>query len=754
MSDKRVLSLQLNNCYGIKSMQETIEFGNENNSNMIYASNGVMKTSLSKTLDKLSKGEHPRDEVFNKETSFTVSYSNSVDDTNLSTTSCLNDVFVIHSLDNTNDFAKASSSLLVNEEARNKFVAIHKQITEAVNDLKATLKKKLGTDCWAQLKSFIDRSITKTKNDESLVFTLYSFIENVNNRNNYEKYKYKDLFNDHTDKLFNNPDFLQNVNEYTTLYIKLLSESKVFSEKGFDPQNADSILEQLKKTNFFKANHKVILNNDETNIIQNEKELKKILTEEKQRILSEDSMIEKFSGIEKLLSNVNTRKFRDIIKDNPDYIPLLISRDTLEKDFWLYILRDFSKEIFVITKIILENENILYEIKKEALNDTTEWQNVVGEYNNRFHVPFELVISNKDDVILNLDLPVVDFKYKDKITGEETIKNYDSLQNVLSNGEKRALYFLNIIFKIESLKKESKQKLLIFDDIADSFDYKNKYAIIQYLKEISNEQNFDVLILTHNYDFYRTLYSRIPINRENSFIARINNDHSVAFNNEKRGTETLYLGNIFQRWIGAFSSHKDEKIMTASITFFRNLLEYRYTKDKKHYNLLTSLLHIKEKTNQITWNDILPIVQDLVPELPKEARNKVLGEKLVVDSLFESADKVLTDSSGSQSNLENKVVLAMAIRLVAEKRALEILNLPYGDKNGSQTYELYKEVKESGYTLTEEEKEIFEQVMIMTPEHLHLNSFMFEPLIDTPIDSLIYLYKKCKSFQGMEVPIS
>ncbi|MCT9852290.1 hypothetical protein P2R64_23615 [Priestia megaterium] len=753
MDNKRVISLCLNNCYGIKSMKETIEFGNENNTSMIYASNGVMKTSLSKTLDRLSRGEYPKDEVFGKQTSFSVSYSNLVDHTNLPTTGTLENVFVIHSLDNTNDFAKSSSSLLVNEEARTKFIAIHKQINEAINAFKASLKKRLGTDCWGQLKAFIDRNIYQTKNDESLIISLSSFLENVN-LNKYEKCKYKDLFNNHTDKLFNNSDFVKNVNEYTTLYNKLLSESEVFSEKGFDPQNADSILEQLKKTNFFEANHKVIFNNDETNIIKSEKEFKKILTEEKKRILSEDLIIEKFSGIEKLLSNANTRKFRDIIKANPEYIPLLVSRDTLEKDFWLYILNDFSEEVSVINKIIQENEKTLIKIREEALNDTTEWQKVVAEYNDRFHVPFELVISNKEDVILNLDLPIVDFKYKDNITGEETIKNYDSLQNILSNGEKRALYFLNIIFKIEALKKESEQKLLIFDDIADSFDYKNKYAIIQYIKEISNEQNFDVLILTHNYDFYRTLSSRIPINRENSFIARINNDNSVTFNNQNRGTETLYLGNIFKVWIKAFSSHKNEMIMTASITFFRNLLEYRYTKDTTHYDTLTSLLHIKKETNQITWNNILPIVQELVPELPKEAGSDALGNKLVIDSIFENADKAVRDSSSAQSNLENKVVLAMAIRLKAEKRALDILGLPYSDKKGNQTYELYKDVKKSGYSLSNGEREMFEQVMIMTPEHLHLNSFMFEPLIDTSIDSLIDLYEKCKNHQGEEAVTS
>jgi hypothetical protein len=31
--------------------------------------------------------------------------------------------------------------------------------------------------------------------------------------------------------------------------------------------------------------------------------------------------------------------------------------------------------------------------------------------------------------------------------------------------------------------------LLVVDDIADSFDYKNKYAIIQYLKDIAEEES-------------------------------------------------------------------------------------------------------------------------------------------------------------------------------------------------------------------------------------------------------------------------
>jgi hypothetical protein len=46
------------------------------------------------------------------------------------------------------------------------------------------------------------------------------------------------------------------------------------------------------------------------------------------------------------------------------------------------------------------------------------------------------------------------------------------------------LYILNIIFEVKARIKANQETIFIVDDIADSFDYKNKYAIIEYLKEI------------------------------------------------------------------------------------------------------------------------------------------------------------------------------------------------------------------------------------------------------------------------------
>ena len=70
---------------------------------------------------------------------------------------------------------------------------------------------------------------------------------------------------------------------------------------------------------------------------------------------------------------------------------------------------------------------------------------------------------------------------------------------------------LNILFEIEARRKAKQDTLIVVDDIADSFDYKNKYAIIQYLTDISDDPHFKQIILTHNFDFYRTVESRFLI---------------------------------------------------------------------------------------------------------------------------------------------------------------------------------------------------------------------------------------------------
>ena len=42
---------------------------------------------------------------------------------------------------------------------------------------------------------------------------------------------------------------------------------------------------------------------------------------------------------------------------------------------------------------------------------------------------------------------------------------------------------------------------------------------------------------------------------------------------------------------------------------------------------------------------------------------------------------------------------------------------------------------------------ILDQVTLMTPENIHINSFMYEPIIDMSDDSLKKLYRRVKGLQ-------
>ena len=78
--------------------------------------------------------------------------------------------------------------------------------------------------------------------------------------------------------------------------------------------------------------------------------------------------------------------------------------------------------------------------------------------------------------------------------------------NRLSDGEKKTFYLINLILQIELLSKSGEPWHVVFDDAVDSFDYRNKYAFLQYLADLAPRiKKGQVFVLTHSFDFYRGL---------------------------------------------------------------------------------------------------------------------------------------------------------------------------------------------------------------------------------------------------------
>ncbi|WP_156461721.1 hypothetical protein [Rhizobium sp. Leaf321] len=237
-----------------------------------------------------------------------------------------------------------------------------------------------------------------------------------------------------------------------------------------------------------------------------------------------------------------------------------------------------------------ELEAIVHQAQQEA----TRWVEVLEEFNSRFSVPFLVTMENQHDVILKADAPSIRFRFKGA-NGEEVPVAEGDLIRILSNGEKRALYLLNIIFEVIARREDQVETVFIFDDIADSFDYKNKYAIVEYLRDITEIPFFKQIILTHNYDFYRTVSGRLDLGRDNKFHT-LRNDDGLFIRQEK------YQNNPFKHWKEKLPSGAHDDFLLAMIPFVRNIAEFAGL-DALEADL-TRYLHVKPGSDALTVADL------------------------------------------------------------------------------------------------------------------------------------------------------
>ncbi|TOI85956.1 hypothetical protein CGI50_24685 [Vibrio parahaemolyticus] len=162
-------------------------------------------------------------------------------------------------------------------------------------------------------------------------------------------------------------------------------------------------------------------------------------------------------------------------------------RESFKKEIWAYYLSQCKETNNFISKY--ESHKIEIErLETQAAGEAPQWLDAIKLFNSRFvDMPFKLDLYNQQDVVLGRDKAVLKFIFEE---GQDVAECKRSEIKALSQGEKRALYLLNFIFDVENRKRNSKETIFIIDDIADSFDYKNKHAILQYLEDLTRTDFF------------------------------------------------------------------------------------------------------------------------------------------------------------------------------------------------------------------------------------------------------------------------
>lgn len=729
------LNIELTNCFGIDSLKHEFDFG-KGNTFSIYARNGLMKTSFAKTFQLIQQGkkENISDAIFGEPGSAIVQ----IDGQDIEK----KQVFVVKSYESS--YESDISSLLIKGDIQTQLKDVFKVRTKLLKALEKDSGLKIKRTSLGKTVYELEPTIVK-----DFDFNEKDILSNLMELASYEPeiecsdIPYSVIFDDTVLKKIKDTKFQEGIRDFITSSDEIYSSFEYLEKGNLTLPKLKDLKKSLVKDAFFVKQNKVILSGQDA--ITNSEALEQHISNIETKIQQTPA----YKAIENLLNDSKGIVLKDIIETNPEIIGFLAldKLQTLKKCLWGSYIRHKS----ILFEELCDKYNDFSEAIDALEIDDTPWKKALDIFNQRFTVPFMMNVVNLKGAIIGESVPQVEFSFKKG----DTVKTIDRSKleklDTLSQGEKRALYLLNIIFDIEQIKNTGEETLLVIDDIADSFDYKNKYAIIEYLYELAQVSNIYMLILTHNFDFYRTVASRLSVNRSNRLIADYSNDVL------KLEVE-YYQDKPFKNW----KNNPKEKDIFALLPFVRNLIEYGVDQNISHtgedFLFLTSLLHEKQDSRRITFGDIEPLYKHYAGVTQFDA--SVGTDVVVLSKLYSVCDDITT----SDTKLENKIVLSIGIRHKAEEYIIQQIHnytgqlswrknkqnyrgtnvefMNFVQNNRNQTRELFNGYKQFGDA---DKIKILNEVNIMTPEHIHVNSFMYEPILDMDIVELHRLYHTIKN---------
>ncbi|GAA9430183.1 hypothetical protein BTM430_13850 [Helicobacter pylori] len=711
--------INMENCYGIGKMKEILNFS-QANSYLLYAQNGVFKTSFAKSLTDLINSEMPKDNFYpNRRSKIEIEFNGEK--------ILKENVAVFHSYDEEFSSEDSVTTFMAKSDLKQQYDNILSELEKEKKVLLESLKDiASGFDYEKEIKTI------KNEKNKNFYEILDTYLTEIESSEKHYSFEYRDIF----DKLGKVKDFVNEnrdlIEQYFNKYKELFYLSKVFkhTEVGdFGTNHANDLKKALENNRFFKADHSLMIAGEE---IKDYNKLSEIFEEEKNKILNNESLKNSFANIEKVINaNKELRAFKDAISGDNTLLIELLNYDSFRVKVLFSYLKQSIQNVKSLVELYREKKSEIEKIIKQANKDQKEWESVIKIFNQRFLVPFKVELQNQKDILLNKDAAQLRFIFSDD--NQDVNVQKEDLQKHLSGGEKRALYILQILFEIEARKRSNETQLLVFDDISDSFDYRNKYAIIEYLNDLQECGQFKLLVMTHNFDFYRTLASRLNIPREQIKMIRKNDAREIIFKN----------GGYLKSFIECIRNSKEDKNFFALIPFVRNLIEYtRPQADKDNdYIKLTSCLHMKKDTKNIQIQDISKIFDSVFGTERKKKKIEKDNSKLYHQAIYDIAEEIYNDKNCNHIELQNKIIFSIAIRLKAEEWMLNKLNQEFKPKK-NQTRELYNATKKE---LSDDEKRIIQKVLMITPENIHINSFMFEPILDTSLDHLYTCFEEVKN---------
>jgi len=353
--------VEFENCYGIDALSHEFDFTNNNMPVLIYAANGVMKTSFARTLRDYCEGREPQDIFFpERDSNFRITCQ---DGKPIEPDS----IFVIDSLDEKYQ-SKKMSSLLASEELKIHYDRIFGTISELTEALFKPLKKRSGIN--RNTEQTFTQAFKVTSAD--LLVALGRLEREVRDgaHEEFAELNYKTLFSEKVLEFLEKGDLKELIEDYTKTYEKILNQSRYFRKGVFNHSNAETIAKNLKANRWFEGGHSVNLKHaGERNEITTQRELVQAIESEKRKILSDPQLTEMFEKVDSALKTAELRAFRDYLIDHPFVVPELNDIDAFKQKIWIaYLVKNRDRYLELIQEYDASKEHVKAIIVKAEKN--------------------------------------------------------------------------------------------------------------------------------------------------------------------------------------------------------------------------------------------------------------------------------------------------------------------------------------------------------------------------------------------------
>lgn len=730
------IQIEIKNSYGIVDLKHNFEYKGDTKEGCcnfygLYAQNGTMKSSFAKTLLNRSKGLTISDEIYNILGSCTVS---GIEPEN---------ILSYPSYDGRVYLSESATHLVANQEAKKVYAEASKDVIEAFSKLKSKISEVTKTkDDGGEtvIEDYYRRFVSKEQVDSVTLPAVITLLK----ANLSEIKQGKIQFCDMPLSVFNSDNFRKFITkkEYRGTFDRLVKayddmrSSPTYFREGFDSSSAYTLIKALDKSKYFKAKHEVVLRDNEdktTENINSKEELETYLKTDFDRI------IEKYPGLESALNrliadfSVGTKgEVRRIIEDKSrrDILLFMGDEDRFYKNMWFGYLRGCVEEIENLLKVHDYSKSKIEEALEKADKADTEWKDVIDIFNDRFSsLPYRIDIANKKDAIVeDLVSPIFEFKFRNPRNPSmpyrerpDNLGQLSVLGRVLSNGERKALYLLNIIFDVKKKLKDGVDTLLVLDDVVESFDYRNKYAFFEYLQELASQNSHLYIIsLTHNFDFFRLVYEKLyPKNKEQFRLV-------ISDENNNLSAEEMFDPRVFGNY--KKDAATDKSAWVTMIPFARNIVEFQHGKTHDDYKELTRALHTM--SSNVTVGDVQQCLQSIISITDTPFDRSLNIHKAII--LY--AKEVAADTSDGFS-LKDNLVLAIGTRLCIERYIISKISKEDYSNAVSKERDLTRKLLILYSNNCSDPKKqtlskMFNKAVAIVDGTIHINSFMYEPLVD------------------------